>query len=253
MDVTDVTNDVVIQVVEEHKLTKNAVIGQLISNLTTLLQQQLHPLARHFALDEWVELYPANYDQGPNHLFYHKWPSNEHRITGAGMRKPQRWPLGQLHVKYELELFHSVSTCYLMSSPLRHLKPADTKRRTKAGAKAGDSPQIPPDALDPTPTSPVRADGSLAVRTVSLEFHPATFKRNFRRLQRLYSEPHWLYYVRKAQQWDQPLLSLLSLFVLYALCFNTRPTPHPCHRPGRRFSHGPGVPPATGQPRHHHL
>ena len=155
-------------------------------------------------------------------MFYHKWPSNEHRITGAGMRKPQRWPLGQLHVKYELELFHSISACYLISSPTRQLIPPDTRHRTKTGAKTTDSPQLPPD-LEAAPTSPVRADGSLAVRPVSLEFHPATFKRNFRRLQRLYSEPHWVYYARRLQRWDHPLLSLLALFILYALCFNTRP------------------------------
>ena len=67
VDVTDVTNDVVIQVVEEHKLTKNAPIGQLITSLTSLLNRDLHPLARHFQLDEWIELYPANYDQGAHH------------------------------------------------------------------------------------------------------------------------------------------------------------------------------------------
>ena len=31
-----------------------------------------------------------------------------------------------------------------------------------------------------------------------------------------------MHYARLCQQWEQPLLSLLSLFILYALCFNTR-------------------------------
>ncbi len=54
------------------------------------------------------------------------------------------------------------------------------------------------------------------------EFHGPTFKRNFRRLERIYKEPaHWLHYARLCQQWESPLLSLLSLFILYALCFNT--------------------------------
>ena len=85
-DVTDVTHDVVVVVVEEHQLRKDTAVGQLVVPLTSLLARDLHPKCRHFTMDEWIELYPANYDEGPNGLFYHKWYSKitlTHLITTA--------------------------------------------------------------------------------------------------------------------------------------------------------------------------
>ena len=234
LEVTDCSNDVVVQLMEEHKLTKDAALGQVIVSLSSLLQRDPHPLARHFSMDEWIELLPCNYDEGPNALFYHKYPSNEHRITGAGMRKPQRWPIGQLHLKLELQLHFPVSICYLISSAQRHRKPVEKKRKelkeadkAAAAAAAGVPVQTQAagaDVLDPPTPGPRDVSSAEAERPAAPEFHGATFKRNFRRLQRIYASPaHWLYYARLCQQWESPPLSLLSLLVLYALCFNTKP------------------------------
>lgn len=236
-DVTDVTHDVVIVVVEEHQLRKDTAVGQLVVPLTALLATDLNPKCRHFNMDEWIELYPANYDEGPNDMFYHKWPSNEHRITGAGMRKPNRWPIGQLHVKLELTLNYSVSTCYIISQPLATRKPVEQKKKTKDAQQHNkDATIITSTTLAPTthptieqnggdilePITPIPNDGSLVVRSVAPEFHGPTFKRNFRRLQRLYNEPaHLLHYARLCQQWESPPLSMFALLILYAICFNT--------------------------------
>ena len=237
-EVTDVTHDVVIVVVEEHQLRKDSAVGQLIVPLSALLATDLHPKRRHFAMDEWIELYPAAYDEGPNGLFYHKWPSNEHRITGAGMRKPSRWPIGQLHVKLELSLDRSVGSCYIISQAFGTRKPAEQKKGGKDDKQHNrDATVITSTTLAPAshasaeqggdilePVTPVTNDGSLVVRSVAPEFHGPTFKRNFRRLERLYREPaHWLHYARLCQQWEYPLLSIFALLILYALCFNTRP------------------------------
>ena len=235
-EVTDVTHDVVVVVIEEHQLRKDTAVGQLVVPLAALLATDLHPKCRHFTMDEWIELYPANYDEGPNDLFYHKWPSNEHRISGAGMRKPNRWPIGQLHVKLELTLNRSVSSCYIISQPFRARKPIEAKKKSKDAQQHNrDATVITNTTLAPTthasieqngdilePITPVPTDGSLVVRSVAPEFHGPTFKRNFRRLQRLYNEPaHWLHYARLCQQWESPPLSIFSLLILYALCFNT--------------------------------
>ena len=235
-DVTDITHDVVVVVVEEHQLRKDTAVGQLIVPLTSLLATDLHPKCRHFTMDEWIELYPANYDEGPNDLFYHKWPSNEHRITGAGMRKPNRWPIGQLHVKLELALNRSVSSCYIISQPFGTRKPDEQKKKGKDAQQLNkDATVITNTTLAPInhasieqngdilePITPVPTDGSLVVRSVAPEFHGPTFKRNFRRLQRLYNEPaHWLHYARLCQQWESPPLSVFAILILYALCFNT--------------------------------
>ena len=158
------------------------------------------------------------------------------------MRKPNRWPIGQLHVKLELTLNRSVSSCYIISQPFRARKPDEQKKKQKDAQQHNkDATVITNTSLTPTvhstavapivpqngdilePVTPVPTDGSLVVRSVAPEFHGPTFKRNFRRLQRIYNEPaHWLHYSRLCQQWEYPPLSILAILILYAICFNTR-------------------------------
>lgn len=278
LPVTDVTTDLVFEIVEEHSLRKDVSIGQVITPLPLLTEMSPSPLSQSFRSTYWVDIFPSDYDKQNNTagLYYHRFPSAVNRIPGTGMMKP-RVPLGSLYVSFHLQLFKPLMMCYIINDTamkrMRDIKGRKKKKgrgESSAGLSLSDSATRATTATDnggsgieTSKSAAPRVGGAAEDDVVEIiaggksstldishnslssqprkgttktsgpghhqqqpvvKMHLPTFKRNVRRLQLYYSQPPaWIGYLRSVIHWESPLLSLLSLFIYYGLCFNTRP------------------------------
>jgi hypothetical protein len=177
-DVTDLTGNIQLSIMDDKKVLKDHVLGQVIVPLTSLYTPNFGIVPLRM---EWHELFPAPSenlrDTTTNRLF-----AAENTVKGAGMPRPKR-SLGFLQIEIGLTL-----------NPTLYAPP-----------------YVPPLAAAFLLSTPYYAPAEPTLE-------PAILKREIVRIKRAIGAPYWLQLIMEIISWQYPPLSIGGLAAWIYLC-----------------------------------